>query len=222
MNPTFWKSISLNSSTVTLLLDLAGTDHLTSIMFLTLLLCYWWHCFHLSADEVTGVTYLNNVVYIVCRGSSTIRLYNMDASACSPFVIDVDGMTYPRDIVVCLDDRALYVADFSYSGSLRIWRASVDDHSYVTWLTLSSADTFNVWTLSLTSRHLLVTSSQSCTLEQYSTVDKQLLRIVRLPRFVNGLYHSVETTRQTFVIGYGCTSQDKWQWAVSELFVFSK
>ena len=163
---------------------------------------------------------LDNIMYVVCDWSSTIRLYNTDT--CSPLdaVIHVEGMERPADIVVCRDDRQLYVADSdsctAWSG---IWRVSCDDHSYVKWLTTESimyvfpADT----TLSLTSRRLLVTSHWSRRLRQYSTTDRQLLRVVELPQYVSHVRHGVETTRGTFVVGHEGTSKDQpLQHAVSE------
>ena len=130
-------------------------------------------------------------------------------------VINIKGIKEPRDIVVCRHDRQLYVANFEYS----IWRVSVDDRSYVKWLTTQ----VKVWTLSLTSQHLLVTSHRPPTVCQYSTTNKELLCVVQLPQYVSRLYHAVETTHGTFVISYICridTSQDKQQYAVSELFSF--
>jgi len=193
---------------------------------------------------VTGVTYLDNITYVVCRASSTIRLYNTDTLSPLDVVINVTGMKDPRDIVVCRHDRQLYVADLWDC----IWRVSVDDHSYIKWLTMSSTDTFLVDTLSLTSRvdvvtsslprtlrqyntfhvdmlsltsrRLLVTSPLPPTLRQYNTVDSQLLSHIQMPQYVRYLHHAVETTRQTFVIGHRGTSQDMWQWAVSKLFVY--
>jgi len=68
---------------------------------------------------VRGVTHLDNIMYVVCGGSSTIRLYNTDSQ--SPLnVINVKGMKDPQDIVVCRDDRQLYIADWRC-----IWRVSV-------------------------------------------------------------------------------------------------
>jgi len=164
-------------------------------------------------DQVTGVTYLDNIVYVVCRRSSTIRLYDTDTHSLFdvPVVIDVTGMRRPHDIVVCRHDRQLYVADEDC-----IWRVSVDDHSYVNWLNTQ----FNLWSLSLTSRHLLVTSDEPPTVRQYSTTDKQLLCVVRLPQYVKDVYHAVETTHCTFVVCHEGTSQDERQWAVSELLRF--
>jgi len=130
-------------------------------------------------------------------------------------------MRNPRNIVVCRDDRQLYVADVGYDRTdwSDIWRVSCDDHSYVKWLsTKSTTDVFAVRTLSLTSRRLLVTSRRSRRLHQYSTTDRQLLRVVELPQYMDYVYHGVETTRGTFVVGhYGTSRDERLQYAVSEL-----
>ena len=160
---------------------------------------------------------LDNIMYVVCFGSSTIRLYNTDPSSPLDGVIDVEGMRNPHDIVVCCDDRQLYVSHWSC-----IWRVSCDDHSYVKWLpTESTTDTFTVTALSLTSRRLLVTSEWSRRLRQYSTTDRQLLRVVELPQYVIDVRHGFETTRGTFVVGHRGKSQDQRQSAVSELLTVS-
>ena len=163
------------------------------------------------------MTCLDSVMYryVVCAASSTILLYNTDTYSPLDVVINVDGMRHPTDIVVCRDDRQLYVADLHYC----IWRVSADDHSYVKWLTTeSTTDTFRVDMLSLTSRRLLVTSF-SPGLHQYSTTDRQLLRVVTLPDCV-WLHHAVETTRQTFVICHYGTALYRCRYAVSEMFSF--
>ena len=161
------------------------------------------------------MTVLDNIMYVVCARSSTIRLYNTDTGSPLDAVIDVEGMRDPHDIVVCRDDRQLYVAHWR-----DIWRVSCDDHSYVKWLsTGSTTDAFTAYTLSLTSRRLLVTSYPSRRLHQYSTTDRQLLRVVELPQYVNFVHHGVETTRGTFVVCHQGTSQNQQlQPAVSELF----
>ena len=172
---------------------------------------------------VRGVTVLDNIMYVVCARSSTIRLYNTDTGSPLDAVIHVEGMTSPCDIVVCRDDRQLYVADWRYDTDWSgIWRVSCDDHSYVKWLTVSTTYAFPDATLSLTSRRLLVTSRLSRRLRQYSTTDRQLLRVVELPQYVSGVWYGVETTRGTFVVVHRGTSHDQpLQWAVSELLTVS-
>jgi len=168
------------------------------------------------AGAVRGVTYLDNIMYVICRWSSTIHLYNMDTYSPLDVVINIGGMDDPLDIVVCRHDRQLFVADNEYS----IWRVSVDDYSYERWLpSLLKPDTVPANWLSLTSRRLLVTL-WSRTLHQYSTVDKKLLRVLHLLHYVQEIYHAVETTRQTFVVSHRGTSQDDEQNAVSEIYSF--
>ena len=163
-------------------------------------------------DVVSGVTHLDNIMYVVCGGSSTIRLYNTDSQ--SPLnVINVDGMTDPFDIVICRDDRQLYIAE-----PRCIWRVSVDDQSYVKWLTTD--ESFHCRSLSLTTRRLLVTSRLPPGLHQYNTTNRQLLRVVSMPQYMRELYHGVETTRGTFIVGHRGTAEHRGQYAVSELFSF--
>jgi len=166
-------------------------------------------------DRVIGVTQLDNALYVVCHESSIIKTYTADTLSPLSEDIHIEGMNDPRDIVVCRHDRQLYIADWNYC----IWRVSPDDHSNVKWMTStdSTTDTFRVNTLSLTSRHLLVTSRVPPTVRQYDTTNKQLLCVVSLPQYVKWLWHAVETTHDTFVVCHWGTSQDKWQDAVSEL-----
>jgi len=150
-------------------------------------------------------------MYVVCWLSSTIRLYNTDSQ--SPLnVINVDGMNNPRDIVVCRDDRQLYIAE-----DRCIWRVSVDDQLYVKWLTTRS---LHCESLSLTSRRLLVPSYWPAHLRQYNTTNSQLLRIVSTPQYMSQLYRGVETTHGTFVVGHCGTPEGECHNAVSELFSF--
>jgi len=167
---------------------------------------------------VRGVTYLDNIMYVVCDESSTIRLYNTDTLSPLDVVINVTGMRDPRDIVVCRHDRQLYVADWQHCIYIWhcIWRVSVDDHSYIRWLRTQ----FYVWSLSMTSRRLLVTSWRPPTVRQYNTTNKQLLCVVSLPEYVMDVVNAVETTHGTFVICHEGTSQHEWQCAVSELLRF--
>ena len=186
--------------------------------------------------RIFGVTVLDKIMYVVYDGSSTIRLYDKDTYKRLDEVINVDGMKDPHDIVVCRDDRQLYVADFNCC----IWRVSAKDQSdQEKWLpaksttetpsvtsgraqleSQSTTDRFYVEALSLRSRRLLVTSLDPPGLDEYSTTNRQLLRAVRFPAFVKTLYHGVETKRGTFVIAHRGTSQVKKQYAVRELIRF--
>ena len=169
---------------------------------------------------VRGITYLDKIMYVICDGSYShrIRLYNIDTCERLDISIDVVGMKNPWDIVVCHHDRQLYVADWNRPKSVPpnppcIWRVSADDHSHMNWL---PAEEFNNPQLSLTSRHLVVTSSNN--IRQYSTADGRLLSVIKPPEYMQWLCHAVKTGRQTFVVGHRGTAKDKEQFAVSELF----
>ena len=164
--------------------------------------------------QLSGVTQLGDVVYVVCTRSSIIKTFTDTLSPLAD--IHVEGMYNPTDIVVSRDDRQLYLADWPCS----IWRVLVDDQSsYVKWLTddIFDSHSFRVDKLSVTSQSLLVTSSQYPPhLREYSTTDKRLLRVVRMPRYVAELYHGVKTTRGTFLICHHGAPLNRH--AVSELF----
>jgi len=168
-------------------------------------------------EAVSGVAQLGNVVYVIVLTTayySIIKMYTADTLVPLGEGIHVEGMSYPSDIVACHRDHQLYIADFNYC----IWRVSADDHSYMKWLPSDPLDTLDVYTFSLRSRHLLVTSD-SRTVRQYSTSDRQLLRVVELPSYMGELHHAVETPRGTFVICHQDTSHNhEEQHAVSGLF----
>ena len=160
---------------------------------------------------VTGVAQLGDIVYVVFDGSPIIKTFTADTLSPLGEDIHVKGMISPWDIVACHNDRQLYVAD--WPGEC-IWRVSVDDKSYVKWMT-----TVDVWSLSLTSLHLVVTSRPR-SVRQYSMTDSRQLRDVLLPEYMKFVDHIVESSRQTFIVAHRGTSRDEEQFAVSELFTF--
>ena len=161
-----------------------------------------------------GVSELNNKVFVLFSDSREIKVYGVHSFA-QPSVITVEGLRDPRDIVACLDYHQLYIGDCDC-----FWRVSAKDaYPYEKWLpSESETEAFSVNTLSITSQRLLVTT-ESRSLRQYSTTNRQLLRVVQLHGYVK-LDHAVETTRGTFVVSVVCdgeTSQDKPQSAVSDI-----
>jgi len=161
--------------------------------------------------DVAGMTYLDNIMYVVCEESSTINLYDMQTYEKLSSVIDIDGMRNPRDMVVCHSGRQLYIADLDDC----IWRVSADDHSqYDMWLQTG----YEIRSLSVTSQRLLLTPDDPPrVLLLYSTTDAAEIGVVRLPEYMHDLHHAVETTRGTCVVAHYGTSQDKLQWAVSRV-----
>jgi len=171
-----------------------------------------------------GVTQLGDIVYVVRRESPVIEMYSADTLSPLGEGIRVEGMKEPSDIVACPHDRHLYVGERVTIGwdDGCIWRVSADDHTCVKWLTTdSTTDKFDVHTMSLTSRRLLVTSFHP-RLRQYDTTSGQLMRVVQLPQYVRSVWHAVETTRGSFVVCHLGTLEDEPgispHYTVSELF----
>jgi len=159
--------------------------------------------------EVRGIAVLNNVMYVVCWGSSIISRYSADSLSPLSEDIHVEGMTDPRDMAACRHDRQLYVL----TESKCIYRVSTQVPSQSEqWLTVQS--TGDVMGISVTSRRVLVPSDPR-SLHQYNTTDRQL-RVIQLPEFVWWLTHAVESTRETFIIGHRGVAQSEEQDAVSK------
>jgi len=161
------------------------------------------------------VTQLDNVLYIVTEQSPIIQTLSVDTLS-SLGNIHVRGMRDPSDI--CHHDRQLYVADYDFHNYKYncIRRVSADDHSHEKWLQRESTDIFHFYSLSVTSRGLLVTSRRGLLgLREYSMTDRQLLRVFNPSWNMKYLFHGVETTRGTFVICHRGTSQNEQQDAVS-------
>jgi len=143
--------------------------------------------------DVVGVTQLHDVVYIVCRESSTISRFNARTHQ-RLTDINVKDLRLPQDIVACERTSQIYVAD-----SLEcIWRVSSDGEDIKRWLTKSPSDTFKLYTLSVTSTRLLVTSWDPRQLIQFDEVGDELRR-VQLPDDMEPV-HAVESPTGTFIV----------------------
>jgi len=150
---------------------------------------------------------IDNKMFVVFARTSKIEVYNAQTFRQLPD-IRVKGMSNPCDIVACHHGGEMYIADL---GGCCIWRVSIENFSFVRWLTIH---TFNIWTLSLRSQRLLVTSFLPPSILLYSTANKELLRVVELSGFV--MHHAAETTRGTIVVCHEGISGGSWPWEVSE------
>jgi len=159
-----------------------------------------------------GVTELDGIIYAVFHASPIIMTYRADTLSALGQDIHVQGMEDPRDIVACRRDRQLYIAELH-----GIWRVSVDSPTdQQKWLS-TTEDSFMATTLSVTSQHLLVTSSQRLArLRQYRLTDGRVLCEVTLPEYIELLDHGVETERNTFIVGHRGTTDSSSSSAVSK------
>ena len=164
---------------------------------------------------------LDNVVFVAIAGRClVIKMYTADTLSPLGEDINIAENTVAVDLVACPRERQLYVGAWHSNSTWSLWRMSADDHTCVKWLpSESKPEQFRIYSLSLKAGRLLVTSSSQ--LRQYGSADSQLLRIIELPEFMRPLLHSVEQARSglpTFVVSHKGTSQDREQYAVSELF----
>jgi len=154
--------------------------------------------------DVRGVTQLDDVVYMVCQGSSAIMRFNATTRQ-RLTAIDVKDLSRPWDIVACERTSQLYVADWREC----VWRVSTDGTDIKHWLPKSPDDAFKPRTLSVTSTRLLVTSRDTCQLRQFDA-DGDELRRVQLPDHMRPC-HAVESPTGTFIVGLNNTQLKQWQ-----------
>ena len=160
-------------------------------------------------DDVSGVTQLHDVVFVVCDGGSS-RILRFNATTYQRLTdIDVKDLKYPLDIAACEQTSHVYVADYVE----RIWRVSADGAGSKHWLPKSRDDTFRPFSLSVTSTRLLVTSVDAKQLMQFDA-DGSELRRVHLPDYMEP-YHAVESPTGTFIVSHKNTDLEQDQ--VSEV-----
>jgi len=155
--------------------------------------------------NVWGVTQLHDVVYAVCRWSSTIMRFN--ATTRQPMTdINVKDLSVPGDIVACERTSQLYVVD-DWKYVRQVSSDGTTDAQH--WLPKSPDDTFTPYTLSVTSTRLLVTSHGTRQLRQFDA-DGDELRRVQLPDHIEP-WHAVESPTGTFIVSLGNTQLEQCQ-----------
>ena len=156
----------------------------------------------LRAVDVYGVTLLHDVVYVVCRWSSTILRFNAITHQRLNDIYVAD-MTRPFDIVACERTSQVYVADDEQC----VWRISADGVDIKRWLPKSPSDKLKPHTLSVTSARLLVTSRDTKELIQFDAGGDELRR-VQLPVYMEP-WHAVESPTGSFVVVHDNTQLDQ-------------
>jgi len=146
----------------------------------------------------------DNKLFVVCSLSDTISVFGPNNEQLAK--IRVQELKQPRDIVACLTTKQLYIAGRSNSKALCVWRVSLNSRKVVKWLpnrSTTNSARFTPWTLSVTSRRLLVTSQLYMELLLYGPDGVQLKRIP-VPNIGEqcSLCHSVETSHGTFIVAH--------------------
>ena len=146
--------------------------------------------------SVFGVTQCDSKLFVVGGDSDTILVFGPNYERLPS--ITVTGLKEPTDIAACIETRQLFIADIAGSGC--VWRVSLDG-CVDKWPTDKSTTTtdWRPWSLSVTSRRLLVTKA----------IDELLLLGpdgVELKRVsspgTKQVCHAVETSRGTFIVSH--------------------
>jgi len=108
--------------------------------------------------EVYGVTQCDKKLFVVFEHTDTIFVFEPNNEQLAN--IKMEELYHPWDIVACTKTKQLYIAGESRSCQQCVWRVSLDGRQIVNWLPNASTtiQLFSPWTLSVTSRRLLVTS----------------------------------------------------------------
>lgn len=145
--------------------------------------------------SLRGVTYLDNRVFVLGRRSNGISVFEDKPPYSQVNEIEVKGLTWPRDMAGCQENRMLYVADNYCDNNKQycIWRVDAREGTSTKYITSE----FEPWKLSGNTRNLLVTPWGGKNLFVYGD-NGILLKEVPLPRFANARY-ALETDRGTFI-----------------------
>jgi len=155
-----------------------------------------------------GVTWLHNVVYIICEKLSTIRRFDTTTHA-QLTDINIPDLKDPKDIAACKQTSQVYIAD-----SECVWRMSSDGTAVERWLTTPiPSRQFSPHTLSVTASRLLVTSYAPNELMQFDTNGIEQRRVSLLEG--KAPYHAVESPAGKLVVVHSNVQQKEWQ--VSEV-----
>jgi hypothetical protein len=140
---------------------------------------------------VKGMAQLDDKIYVVCRQSATIRVYQASPPYDQLPDVKVQGMKEPRDIAACSVSQHLYIAD-NQAGC--VWRTEVSG-LVDRWTRYIAVD--SPWSLSVTSGRLLVVSDNNKLVQYGDTPDQP--KHIPLPDYMDPR-HAVETSHGTFIV----------------------
>jgi len=154
---------------------------------------------HISGDDdVIGVAESNNKLFITCRHSNTVQVFESSPPFSQLENMEVQGLKEPSDIVACRKTSQLYIADFEQCA---VWRVKLmftkQEEKFVT-------SQWRPFSISVNSGRLLVTPWDGDSIFLYDDGDDGSSgnepHRIQLPQNVDGAYHAVETTRKTFIV----------------------
>jgi len=149
-----------------------------------------------GGKPVQGVTSLDNLLYVL-RGnlsSEQIEVYDKDIYRLQR-KLTVPRLGFPADITACGHNRCAYISDGDSRG---VHRVALPDAAVKYWLVGDIP-----FGLSVTDSHsVLVTCIEVRKIKEFST-DGRLLRQLELPIDVSPPRHTVQLSREQFVVCHG-------------------
>ena len=150
-----------------------------------------------EAEPVSGVTSLDNLLYVLRDSKSTeqIEVYDTDSHQLQRRVT-VPGLGNRADIVACAHNRCAYISDHSKNY---IHRVGLPDGAHVTKWPVNDKP----WFLSVTDTHaVLVTCPVVRKIKEFST-DGKLKREIQLTQDVVSPLHAIQLSNGQFVVCRG-------------------
>jgi len=148
-----------------------------------------------GGNNVAGVAVWKNKLFVACRGSNTIQMFNSRPPFSRQEDIQVQSLAVASDITVCKKSSSLFIAD--RGTECFIWRVNLtaikqmDKFLTLQWEPLS---------LSINNGRLLINPMDGDSLYLYGDDGKEAQHI-ELPRYMYAL-HAVETTHKTYLVSH--------------------
>jgi len=158
-------------------------------------------------STVTGVTQLLDRMYVVCRKSNRVLVYDSATFArLEDIVVEPKyGQTlWPRDMAACSVNNCLYITDIN---NYAIWRVKENkEEEHLVWLMLHA----NIYLLhlSVTSQgHVLLLGTNPPTLYAHYC-DGSVERTLELPSDMREPHHALENATGNYIISHGDQASD--------------
>ena len=157
-------------------------------------------------EVVTGITWIDDRIYIVFENSRKVVVYRYPLFDSGKFeVIEVSGMLSPCDIASSRKYDSVFIGD---KESRCLWRVSVynteETKSVSNWmmtetpalLSLAGEDSLLIVSKSIHSEITIIS------LVLYDLEDGRVIRNVQLPTGIHRMWHAIQLPNQQFLISY--------------------
>ena len=142
-------------------------------------------------SEVVGVTWLENKIYVVCKGSNRVHVFPDQ----EPFdeleeeEIKIKGMKQPRDMSASKDSRSIFISD---QKETCLWRVQMSDGEICRWKLEGTPSTLSI---TLSDELIVVVHREGrWYLDMFSCVDGNRSQSIPLSTEINQVLHAVQSS----------------------------